>query len=243
MTTKIKLYCIPYAGGSAIIYHQWKSKLRSNIELCPIELAGRGGRITEPLYANLEAAVEDIFEQIKAGITTHDYIVFGHSMGALLAYELLQKIKNEGVKKPLHAFFSGRKPPHIARKKIYSSLSTEAFEREIMSLGGTPPEVFKYPELKEVFMPILRNDFRISETVIKRSEISKLPIEFSILIGKEEQIHQVEANQWRMHTSQACCVYFVNGGHFFLSKETDAVTNIINQSISKLIDKQKNEPS
>jgi len=235
MTNKIKLYCIPYAGGSATIYNQWKSKLESHIELHPIELAGKGSRITEPFYPNLEVAVEDIFTTISNDISTQDYVIFGHSMGALITYELLQKIKITDIKQPLHAYFSGRKPPHIARKKTYSSLSAEAFEKEIMSLGGTPPELFKYPELKQIFVPILRNDFKLSETVIERPEISTLPFDISILVGKEEQIKQSEAVQWKMHTSKNCSVHFINGGHFFLSKEVEAVTSIINKSISKYI--------
>ena len=235
MTNKIKLYCIPYAGGSAAIYNEWKPKLESHIELRPIELAGRGSRITEPFYTNLEAAVEDVFTTISNDISTQDYVIFGHSMGALIAYELLQKIKTSDIKQPLHAYFSGRKPPHIVREKIYSSLDAKAFEKEIMSLGGTPPELFKYPELKQLFVPILRNDFKLSETVIERPEILILPFDISILVGKEEQIKQNEAVQWKRHTSKNCSVHFINGGHFFLLKEMDAVTSVINKSISKYI--------
>ncbi len=233
MTNKIIAFCIPYAGGSATIYNQWKSKLESQITLCPIELAGRGTRITEPFYTDLEAAVEDIFATISAKISTQDYVIFGHSMGALITYELAQKIKISGIKQPLHVFFSGRKPPHISRKVVYSSLSDQAFEKEIMLLGGTPPELFKYPELKQIFVPILRSDFKLSETVVQRDQISTLPYNISILVGKDEKIEESEANEWGMHTSKTCSVHFINGGHFFLSKEVDAVTNIINQSVSK----------
>lgn len=232
MTHKIKLFCIPYAGGSANIYHKWKAHLHDHIELCPVELAGKGSRITEPLYSGLEEAVEDIYASIAGDIAKHDYMLFGHSMGALLVYELLQKIKAAGGKKPLHAFFSGKTPPHIKRKKFYSTLSAEEFEKEIMSLGGTPPEFFKYPELKELFVPILRNDFKITETVIERPEISKLPFDISVLVGTEEEITQEEAKAWQLHTAEKCNLHFIHGDHFFLLKETEAVTAIINQRIS-----------
>lgn len=229
---KVKLYCIPYAGGSAMIYNKWQSHLQDQIELCPIELAGRGSRIAEPFYGGLEAAIEDLYAKISSDIAHHDYAFFGHSMGAFLVYELMQKIKALGGREPLHTFFSGRKPPHIKRKKRFSSLSEEAFEQEVMSLGGTPPDFFKYPELKEIFIPILRNDFKLSETEVERPEISTLPFDISVLVGKEEEITTAEAEGWRLHTSEKCAMYYLNGGHFFLLKETQTITNIINQTIS-----------
>jgi len=232
MMDKVKLFCVPYAGGSAMIYNKWKSHLPDYIELCPIELAGRGSRIAEPFYTGLEAAVEDIYATISVDISNYDYAFFGHSMGALLVYEVLQKIKALGNKLPLHAFFSGRKPPHAKREKIFSSLSTEEFEKEIMSLGGTPPDLFKHPELKEIFVPILRSDFKISETVVERPEISKLPFDISALVGKEEFITSEEAEGWQLHTSGNYSMYTIKGGHFFLLEETKAVTKIINQTIS-----------
>ena len=229
---KIKLFCVPYAGGSAMVYNKWKPQLQDHIELCPIELAGRGARIAEPFYNGLEEAIDDIFEQIKFDIVNCDYVFFGHSMGALLTYELLQRIKTLGLRPPLHAFFSGRIPPHLRRKKIYSTLNAEEFEAEVMSLGGTPPELFRYPELKEVFIPILRNDFKLSETVVERPEISKFPYDISVLAGTEEDIMPQEGDEWQLHTAGKCNVYFINGGHFFLLKEIEAVTKIINQSLS-----------
>jgi medium-chain acyl-[acyl-carrier-protein] hydrolase len=236
MINKIIFFCLPYAGGSASIYNQWKYKLENYITLFPIELAGRGSRITEPFYADLEAAVEDVFATISKEISTQDYVIFGHSMGALITYELVQKIKTSNIKQPLHVFFSGRKPPHIRREIIYSSLSEQAFEKEIMLLGGTPPELFKYPELKQIFIPILRSDFKLSETVEQRDQISILPYNISILVGKDEEIKESEANQWRKYTSKTCSIHFINGGHFFLLKEADAVTNVINHSLSKYIE-------
>jgi surfactin synthase thioesterase subunit len=231
MSKKTKLFCIPYAGGSSNIYNKWKSSLAQDIELCPIELAGRGSRITESNYSSLEAAVNDIFNQIVDDINEYDYAIFGHSLGALLTYELIQKIMSLGLKSPIHTFFSGRKPPHIPRGESWALLEESKFEEKIMSLGGTPPEFFKYPELKEIFMPLLRSDFALSETIVDRSEIIPLTTNVSVLLGENEGISSEEAVQWREHTSKECTIHYIAGDHFFLLNQQEAVINIINDSL------------
>lgn len=232
---KIKLYCLPYAGGSGLMYNKWKVLFENQFELCPIELSGRGARIGEPLYSDIEEAIEDIYSIISDEITSSDYIFYGHSMGAYLVYELIQKITNLNVRQPLHAFFSGRKPPHIPRKFYYSTLSVDAFEKEVLSLGATPPELFSNPDLKEIFVPILRSDFNLSESIIERDTISKLPINITILVGKDEEISEKEAEEWKLHTSKNCQVVYIDGGHFFLFKEAKTIVKIIQDSILNII--------
>lgn len=231
MKNKIKLFCIPYAGGSANIYKNWKLGLAKNIELCPIELAGRGSRITESHYENLDAAVNDIFNQIVGDISKFDYAIFGHSLGAFLTYELIQKITLLGLKEPMHVFFSGRNPPHIPRKERWSQLSGAEFQEKILSLGGTPPEFFKYPELKNIFVPLLRSDFSLSETIINRPKITPLTIDISVLLGENEDIPPEIGTQWKQHTNKNCSIHYINGNHFFLLKEKEAVLDIINEKI------------
>ncbi|GAA4115440.1 thioesterase domain-containing protein [Aquimarina addita] len=231
MKEKIKLFCIPYAGGSANMYNSWQSELAENIELYPIELAGRGTRISESHYENLEEAVNDIFYQIADDITISDYAIFGHSLGALLTYELTQKIMSMGLRAPLHTFFSGRKPPHIPRKEKWSLLNSSDFQEKILSLGGTPPEFFQYPELKNIFIPLLRSDFSLSETESNRSEINPLSTNISILLGQNEGISHEVAVQWREYTKRECTIHFVDGNHFFLLHQQEAVINIINDSL------------
>ncbi len=232
MTEKIKLFCIPYAGGSANIYKNWDSGLSKNIELCPIELAGRGRRITEKPYENLEAAVNDVFNQIVDDIVEFDYAFFGHSMGAFLAYEVTQKIMSLGLRTPLHVFFSGRKPPCAPRRaKLFSMMSSAEFEEGILALGGTPPEFFQYPELKKIFIPLLRSDFSISETIVDRPKIIPLDTDISVLLGETEGIPPEVAVQWYAHTQNKCDIHYIDGDHFFLLNQQESVVNIINERL------------
>ncbi|KAB1158712.1 thioesterase [Tenacibaculum aiptasiae] len=225
---KIKLFCLPYAGGGANIYEKWQIKLSEKIELCPINLAGRGNRFNDDLYRTLEEAVDDIYDMIKNDISEGEYAIFGHSMGALLAYELVQKIQSLGKRCPVHVFFSGRKPVHIPKiEKFYRDMNAQEFEQAVLGLGVTPPEIFKNTELKEIFIPLLRSDFTIAETFVNRSKIVPLNCSISALIGKEEAITIEEAEEWRLHTTERCSVHYIDGGHFFLLSDLTSVINII----------------
>lgn len=231
---KIKLFCLPFAGGAANMYDHWRTKLSKKIELCPINLAGRGNRFTERPYKDLDEAVDDIYDIIKSDISVSDYAIFGHSMGALLAYELVQKIQNNGKKGPVHVFFSGRKPVHIPKtKKLYRDMDNQEFQEAVLSLGVTPPEIFKNLELKEIFIPLLRSDFTIAETFVERPQIIPLQCNISALIGEEEEITSNEAEQWKLHTTEKCSVHFIEGDHFFLLKQLQEVIDIINSNLIK----------
>ncbi|CAC9975503.1 thioesterase II family protein [Flavobacterium panici] len=232
MTEKIKLFCLPFAGGASSIYRNWGTGLADNIELCPIELAGRGIRIAEDCYANLEEAVEDIFNQISDDISKSDYAIFGHSMGASLGYEVLQKIMSLGMRPPIHAFFSGRYPPDVQRvRELWSLMGPQEFQEKVLALGVTPPEIFQHPELSKIFIPLLRSDFAIAETMVHRPEIIPLKVNISVLIGESEGISRDTAVKWKAHTTKRCSIYYIEGGHFFLLKEKDAVIKIINASL------------
>lgn len=234
--SKVKLFCIPYAGGSAIIYKKWEALLQSsNIELIPIELAGRGKRSNDELYADVPTAVDDIFSIVSRQLGDgKPYAFFGHSMGAMLAYEVIQKICASHLPEPIHAFFSGRGAPHVKskREKLYHEMPDEEFKQEIMNLGGTPKEFFDYPELVDYLLPILKNDFKISEIAEKRQEINPLVCEITVMVGKEEDELEAESvHGWMRHTTKMCNVHYFNGGHFFINDESDKITDIIKKRL------------
>lgn len=227
---KIKLFCIPYAGGSATIYTKWNRHLNPSVELVAVELAGRGSRMQEGLYQNIPEAVEDIFKFISKDIHQGPYAIFGHSMGAMLAYKLAQRIREAGGVEPLHIFLSGRGAPGIKRddKKKYHLMNEKEFMEAIIKLGGTPPEFFEHPELMELFLPLLKNDFKLSESDDIPVEIKPLDQNLTVFLGKEEDLTAEQCDSWKKHTRKLCNIHYFNGGHFFLHNETEQITRIIN---------------
>ncbi|MFT7032587.1 MAG: medium-chain acyl-[acyl-carrier-protein] hydrolase [Cyclobacteriaceae bacterium] len=232
MSDKIKLFCLPYAGGSAkAIYDKWIGNLDTKIELHPIELAGRGTRIADNLYSNIEEAIDDVLEQIKNEIIDSDYAIFGHSMGSILTYEVLQRIENLRLPPPIYAFFSGRRAPHCPsrRAKSYSKMNELELEKVMIALGGTPPEFFNYPELKNMFIPIIKSDFKIADSLVEKSEVQPFNFDISIFIGTDEDVTEQESTEWSQHTTGNCSITYFQGGHFFLLDKQQEVVDTINK--------------
>lgn len=226
---KIKLFCFPYAGGSSVVYQQWNRFINGNIELVPVELAGRGRRINDPMYTTVEEAVDDIYGRIEHQLQG-PYAFFGHSMGAMLSYELTHKIVKSGTRMPEQVFFSGRSAPHVMKEddKKYHLMENDVFRKEVLELGGTPPEFFEHPELMELFIPLLKNDFRLAETDLYDGRIDPLPIDINVFLGKDDDLTSDQCEGWKMHTTQSCNIHYFEGGHFFLNDETKGVVDLIN---------------
>lgn len=229
----MKLFCLPYAGGSASFYNSWKRQMNPAIELKPVELAGRGVRISDPFYENISDAVNDLFLKLRPELEHGSYAFFGHSMGALMSYELARRIREEGLPEPVHLFFSGRGAPHLLREddKLYHLMSPTDFKREIIHLGGTPPEFFDHPELLELFIPLLRNDFKLSETYRPRQEPKPFDYNISVLLGKDDDLTHEQCMGWRELTESICHHYYFEGGHFFLNHYTEQVCDIIHKTL------------
>ncbi len=231
--SKIKLFCFPYAGGSAAIYYKWKQYLNNEIELIPIELVGRGKRIQEPLYPDVEAMINDVYEIIYSQVDESPFALFGHSMGGMVAYYLAHKLIGKSGLLPSHLFISGRGAPHVKKseeKKVHL-LEKSQFINEIIDLGGTPSEVFQNPELLEIFLPVLRNDFKLAETDFNET-IIPLNVDMSVLLGEEEELTIAQGMGWKKHTNKKCDFHYFNGGHFYLHDQISQIANTINQVFS-----------
>lgn len=227
---KTRLFCFPYAGGSAMVYNQWAAYLDRSVVLRPVELAGRGNRIHEPLYQDIPAAVMDIYKLIADEIDRMPYALFGHSMGCLITYELAQFLRERGKPQPVHIFFSGKGAPHIRRndEKMFHLMSDERFRDEVLKLGGTPPEFFEHPELLDLFLPVLKNDFRITETAVRHSHVRPLESSITVFLGKDDDLDDDECQGWKAHTQQTCNIRYFDGGHFFLHDHAQQVVQHIN---------------
>ncbi len=227
---RVTVFCFPYAGGSAAVYNRWKAYLSPELVLEPVELAGRGRRMNEDLYGSIDEAVEDVFQQTAGMLNRGPYVLFGHSMGAAIVFGLVHKLQAMGHRMPLHVFFSGRGAPHIRKsnEKKYHLMGDALFREEIIQLGGTPAEFFEYPQLLSMYMPVLRNDFRIVETEELVNTILPLNVSISVFLGKDDHLTSEQCTGWKDHTQKDCVLYYFNGGHFFLQEQTAEVVARVN---------------
>ena len=193
----------------------------------------------EALYNDMDDAVEDIFRIISTEIDDCPYAIFGHSMGGSIAYNVAQMIQRNDLPLPAHGFFSARKAPHLSRDydKQCHLMSDDEFRAELIDLGGTPPEFFDHPELMQLFLPLLKNDFRITETERTDGPINPLDIDISVFFGKEDDFTGEECNGWRLHTRRECNIQFFEGGHFFLHNETGRIAGAINAVLNRELER------
>lgn len=228
----MRLFCLPYAGGSEAIYYKWRKYLHPSIQLEPIELKGRGKRWSEFFYETLEEAVDDIFNVIKNKICDDDYAIYGHSMGSLLAYELYYKINEMRVRKSKHIFFSGYEAPSMIKGKENTyTLPDYDFIKNVIDLGGTPEELMINKELRQISLPIIRSDFKIVETYSYQERENKIECDVSILNGKQDSINLEEILAWKNHVCGGFKVYNFEGNHFFINDNVENITSIINNTL------------
>ena len=231
--SKIKLFCLPYAGGSATVYSKWRTFLNPNIQIVPMEMAGRGARFKEGFYQSIAEAVNDLYVKIDFKSNHYPYAFFGHSMGSFLVYELCRKIATDKQKGPIHIFVSGMQPPHIKKeRKILHQLPLDEFKEEIIKLGGTPREVFENQELMDFFVPILKADYKIFETYQYLPNDTKFDCGITAFYGLSDKTTFDEMLEWGNYTSDSSKVYQYEGGHFFIHNHTAAIVDVINKTLS-----------
>ncbi|MPN16066.1 Linear gramicidin dehydrogenase LgrE [bioreactor metagenome] len=155
-------------------------------------------------------------------------------MGSLLAYELYYKIYNENAKMPKHMFFSGYKAPGIIRERENTyTLPDYDFMKKVVELGGTPDELMNNQELLQIFLPIIRSDFKILETYNYKEREEKIQCDVSILNGRQDSINLKEILAWENHVCGDFKVHNFEGNHFFINTNVENITKIISNTLVK----------
>ncbi|PZT53666.1 thioesterase II family protein [Paenibacillus silvae] len=229
------LYCLPHAGGSSYLFNSWIKVLDKEIECMPFEYPGRGKMLSKSPYADIQNASMDVVEQIKHTLHGRDYALFGHSMGALIAYETLDQIKKAGIDQPVHVYLSGKTAPFHSRapEALRYKLSDELFLQEIVQLGGLPDEFVQNRELLDYFLPIIRDDFRLVETY-KHQVREPIEQEVSILYGSKDSSMIGSIEDWNKIFRSTVNYHTFNGGHFFYQDYVEEIVGIINQMFRTL---------
>ncbi|MEK4077378.1 alpha/beta fold hydrolase [Paenibacillus sp. FSL R5-0486] len=240
MNTEMKpvLFCIPYAGGSSSIYYKWKKELESTIKVIPLEMSGHGSRLNEPLYSNIDEGAQDLLSQLKRGDIDTPYIIFGHSLGGMLAYEVSRKIQINGDPPPTRIIISGCLPPGkfgTSRQEKVKDMDDDQLIETLRDLGGTSEMLLEEPELLRLFLPIIRNDFHIVDNY-QHIPTEPLNIPLSVYIGERDVPCDLKSvMEWQHFTTLPCTdVKVFRGGHFFIHEDEQSVLQQISVETSNL---------
>jgi myxalamid-type polyketide synthase MxaE and MxaD/epothilone polyketide synthase D len=230
---RTRLFCLPYAGGGAAIYRPWLKAVPRSVQVCALQLPGRENRLTEPAFTSMDALIPALVEAIRAHLD-RPFALFGHSMGALVAFELARALRRRHLPQPRHLFLSAHRAPHLPdRRPPIHQLDDDAFWEEMRRLEGTPQEVLDNEELKELVLPTLRADFQLCETW-KLIDEEPLDEPFSIFGGTEDpNVDRDELESWRDYTSGAMTLRMLPGHHLFLQQAQSTVLDAVLEDLRK----------
>lgn len=231
----MKVIAFPFAGGNRYSFEFLRPYLdRRGIGLHVLEYPGRGKRIKERLRDSIAEIAADAFERLEKAINnTGEYLIYGHSMGALIGYLVSKKLEKSPLLIPRKLIVSGREAPCCKQApEIRSNLESDAFWKRVADLGGVPKEVLKVDELKEFYEPILRSDFSAVED-FDNSDTKKLNIPIDVFYGREEGLeYHPEVDKWNEATTKQVRIYEKSGDHFFIYEHATAIADHMLQAFS-----------
>ena len=208
----VKLIILPHAGGASYAYQKLAQALSPRFEIYCHDLPGHGPRASEPLMETMEELSCDLQQKIGS-LDEQSWAVFGHSMGALLAHDLIQSRHSRGHSLPFAFLASGTASPSTKTRSQVSDLPSDLFWSRIQGYGGIPADALKMPEFKAYFETLLRSDFSIVESYIPGQGALEVPIH--VFYGQEDMSAK-EADSWRDATQAETHCHPFEGGHFFL---------------------------
>lgn len=213
-SARLRLFCLPYSGGGTMIFREWPDGLPQDVDLWAVKLPGRERRFAEPAIPSISELADRTIAGLGA-LLDGPYAIFGHSMGALLGFEMARRLRSHP---PVKLIASGHSAPQIPREREAPryDLPHDQFIQELVRLEGTPAEVLENRELLEILLPALRADFQAAETyTYAPGPPLACPIAAYGGSGDAEvSVEQVEA--WREQTSGGFVMRIFSGGHFFL---------------------------
>jgi len=228
---RLRLFCFPYAGGGSTAFRPWSAALSPKVEVCPIELPGRGARFTEPPLTQMPQLIQALTQAILPYLDK-PFAFFGHSMGALISYELTHALQRHFGQLPTCLIVSGRPAPQLPPAKSIHLLPDTHFLQEVRQFNGIPDNIFSNLELMSLFLPILRADFTIIETYAYTAT-SPLACEIVALGGlQDNNVNIADLEAWREQAMQGFSMHLLPGDHFFINSAQEQVLHLLKAKLS-----------
>ncbi|NVJ12943.1 thioesterase II family protein [Myxococcus sp. AM010] len=213
-SARLRLFCFPFAGGSASAYRGWSAALPPDVEVCPVQLPGREERFAEPAFRTIRELVPVLAERLDR-LLDLPFAFYGHSMGALVAFELAHELRARGRAGPLALFPAAHQAPTVPLLDALSA-RTDAEVVAYVKRMSNRPELDEYPELLRLLLPTLRCDLSLCDTYVHERR-SPLACPITVFGGREDEISCAELEAWRAETTGAFDVELLPDGHFFLT--------------------------
>jgi medium-chain acyl-[acyl-carrier-protein] hydrolase len=229
-----RLFCFPYAGGTAEVFHQWIDLIPNYVELCAIQLPGRSLRMKEAPLRDMQVLVEELFYLLKQ-LQDVPFAFFGHSMGAQIAFEIASLFYQNHLLLPNHLFISARKALHLPSDNYpIHKMSNEECIALIKSLNIIPEEVLANKEMAKMIITTSQADFEMIEKRTYGSDIEPLPIPLWAFCGSKDFIVNRDSMvEWCKYTTKEFKLFDIPGEHLFIinADSRATVVNTINRAL------------
>lgn len=232
MPPHVSLLCLPCAGASATMYLRWRRLLPQWIKLVPVELPGRGARLGETLLEDFNALVAVLYAEHGAAMQGH-FALFGHSMGALLAWGLTQRLHADGRPLPQALLVSGSAAPSQRDPERFVDMDDDAaLLADLRKQGGTPEEFFASPDLVRMTLDTLAADYRVCQSFVPAGD-APLPLPLHVFAGRQDEIEPWRMEAWSGETlSDDFTLNWFAGGHFFIRQQEAPMLAALTQRLA-----------
>ncbi len=226
----VRLVCLPHAGGSASFFFPFAQALRERLDVLAVQYPGRQDRSREPCVDDIGRLADGTYAALRPWLD-RPVALFGHSMGAMVGFELARRIERDSDATLLRLFASGRRAPSIVRDERTHELGDDAMLAELVRLSGTDARVLGDEEIMRFALPAIRADFKAAETYRLQGEASlRCPI--TVLTGESDpRTSLADARAWGAHTEAGLDVHVFRGGHFFLAQHRQKIAELVTEQL------------
>jgi medium-chain acyl-[acyl-carrier-protein] hydrolase len=233
---RVRMFCFPYAGGGASAYRGWAGGLPPDVEVCPVQLPGRESRLREAPFETPGPLIQAIADALQPYLRDLPFVFFGHSMGAMISFELSRELRRRGQTLPLHLFVSGRRAPQVPDdEEPIHALPEPEFIAKLRELNGTPEEVLQHAELMKLLIPVLRADFSVNETYVYTQE-EPFDIGISCFGGLgDKEVSRDDCAAWKDQTRGRFRLRMLPGDHFFVHSAKDMILESVARDLAEVL--------